>query len=388
MFSSVYVPSLLILSGALLLLGFGSCGKEEGVATAPLEVKVLEAVQKDVPITLEWVGQTFGAVDIEIRARTSGWLLGIHFQEGTIVKKGSLLYTIDPSELKQQVAEAQAKLSEAQVLLARAESDVKRYRPLAASGAVSQRDLEAAEAEYGARQGEVDATKASLQLSQIELSYATILAPITGLIGISQARVGDYVGKYPNPVILNTISRVDSIHVRFSITEKEYLDLTRRRAAGGRPVPAGQQQGLTMELADGSVYPYKGSLIFAQRQIDAATGTLQFEATFPNPNIRMRPGQFARIRGVVDERKAAIVIPTRSLIDLQGQFLVYVVGAENKAEMRKVKLGPKSGSFTVIEEGVKPGDKVIVEGIQRVRPDMPLNPSPFTVPADTTGGGR
>ena len=386
--SSVLVLTLLVLSGSLVFVGLVGCGKEEEVSVAPLEVKVVEAQQKDVPITMEWVGQTLGAVDIDLRARADGWLQGIHFQEGTIVKKGTLLYTIDPSELKQRVAEAQGRLSQAQVLLARAESDVKRYRPLAAAGAVSQRDLETAEAEYGARLGEVEAAKASLQLAQIDLGYATITAPITGLVGISQARVGDYVGKYPNPVILNTISSIDSIHVRFSITEQEYLEFTRRRMGGAGQSPATQRQALTMVLADGSVFPQKGSLLFGQRQVDAATGTLQLEASFYNPGAALRPGQFARVQGTVDERKDAIVIPTRSIIDLQGQFLVYVIGGGNKAEMRKVVPGPKSGQLTVITEGIKAGEKVVVEGTQRVRPDMIVNPTLVTPAADSTGGGR
>ena len=386
--SSVLVLTLLVLSGSLAFVGLVGCGKEEEVSVAPLEVKVVEAQQKDVPITMEWVGQTLGAVDIDLRARADGWLQGIHFQEGTIVKKGTLLYTIDPSELKQRVAEAQGRLSQAQVLLARAESDVKRYRPLAAAGAVSQRDLETAEAEYGARLGEVEAAKASLQLAQIDLGYATITAPITGLVGISQARVGDYVGKYPNPVILNTISSIDSIHVRFSITEQEYLEFTRRRMGGAGQSPATQRQALTMVLADGSVFPQKGSLLFGQRQVDAATGTLQLEASFYNPGAALRPGQFARVQGTVDERKDAIVIPTRSIIDLQGQFLVYVIGQGNKAEMRKVVPGPKSGQLTVITEGIKAGEKVVVEGTQRVRPDMIVNPTLVTPAADSTGGGR
>ena len=386
--SSVLVLCLLILSGSLLLVGLEGCGKEEEVSVAPLEVKVFEAQKKDVPITMEWVGQTLGAVDIDIRARADGWLEGIHFQEGTIVKKGSLLYTIDPSELKQRVAEAQGNLSQAQVRLSKAESDVRRYRPLAAAGAVSQRDLEQAEAEYGARQGEVEAAKATLQLTRIDLGYATINAPITGLIGISQASVGDYVGRYPNPVILNTISSIDSIHVRFSITEQEYLQFTRRRTQGGRQSPATQRGALTMVLADGSVFPQKGSLLFGQRQVDAATGTLLLEASFYNPGMGLRPGQFARIQATVDERKDATVIPSRAIIDLQGQFLVYVIGEGNKAEMRKVVPGPKSGQFTVITGGINAGDKVVVEGTQRVRPDMIVNPTLLTPAADTTGGGR
>lgn len=376
----------MLIFAAILALSAGGCGKQEQATTAaPTEVKVVAVAQKDVPITKEWVGQTLGAVDIEIRARVNGWLQGIHFREGTEVKKGTLLYTIDTSELEQAVAEAKGKLAEARTLLARAESDVNRYRPLAAAGAVSQRDLETALAEFGARKGEVEAAQASLRLAEINLGYATIRAPIDGLIGISAARVGDFVGRPPNPVILNTISRVDSIHVRFSITEQEYLELVRQAQTQGMPK---QKRELEMILADGTHYPYKGTVSFAQRQIDPATGTLQFEASFPNPQRVVRPGQFARISAVVDERKSAVVVPGRALTELQGQYLLYVVGEGNKVAMRRVVLGPKAGAFTVIEQGVNAGEKVIVEGLQRIRPDMVVAPTEISPDSTAGNGGR
>ena len=373
---------------SILSLGTAGCGKKEQTAAPPPLVKVVAATQKDVPVSREWVGQTLGAVDIEIRARVDGWLESIDFREGTEVKKGALLYTIDATELEQRVAEARAKLAEAKTLFARAESDVNRYRPLAAAGAVSQRDLESAEAEYGARQGEVDAAEAGLRLAEINLGYARITSPIDGLIGISAARVGDYVGRAPNPVILNTISRVDSIHVRFSITEKEYLELVRKLQATpeeGRPK---DRFPLQLVLADGSQYPYPGTVAYGQRQIDSATGTLQLEASFPNPERLLRPGQFARVVSLIDVRKGAVVVPARAVTELQGQYLVLVVGEGNKVEMRRIVAGPAAGPFKVVEKGVNAGEKVIVEGMQRVRPDMVVNAT--EVPADSVAraGGR
>jgi membrane fusion protein (multidrug efflux system) len=362
----------------------GGCKNREGTTTAaPVEVKVTAARQEDVPISREWVGQTLGAVDIEIRARVNGWLEGIHFREGTEVKQGALLYTIDPTELEQSVAEAQGRVAEARTLLARAESDVNRYRPLAAAGAVSQRDLEDALAFYGARKGELEAAQASLRLAEIDLGYATISAPIDGLIGISAARVGDFVGQPPNAVILNTISRLDSVHVRFSITEQEYMSLVRKRQA--EPDAPAPTYELEMIFADGSVYPLKGTISFAQRQIDAATGTLLVEASFPNPERVVRPGQFARVRTIAEERKGAVVVPSRAVTELQGQYLVYCVGEGNKVAMRRVVTGPRVGQFTVIEEGVAAGEKVVVEGIQRIRPDMVV--SPTEVSADSVAAG-
>jgi len=370
---------------AATLLSSGCTTKKEAAPAAPPQVTVVAAAQQDVPIGREWVGQTLGAVDIEIRARVAGWLQGVHFKEGSEVKKGALLYTIDTSELEQGVAEAQGKLAQAKTLLARAESDVNRYKPLAAAGAVSQRDLETALAEFGARKGEVDAAQASLRLANINLGYATITAPIDGLIGISAAREGDFVGRPPNPVILNTISRVDSIHVRFSITEQQYLELVRRIRAEGATKGIRPQRDLDLVLADGSQYPYKGQITLTQREVDPATGTLQFEASFPNPGRLLRPGQFAKVRAIVDERKNAVVVPTRALTDLQGQSLVYTVGADNKVAMHAVTLGPQAGGVTVIEKGINAGDRVIVDGLQRVRPDMvvaPTAPAPDSAASD------
>lgn len=367
-----FTLSLLII---LITFFFIACG-EEAIEMKPLEVKVTKVVAKDVPITREWVGQTLGAVDIEIRARVDGWLQGIYFTEGSEVRKGTLLYKIDATELEQAVAEAQGNVASIKTLLAQAEDDVKRYTPLAEVGAVSKRDLEIAISTYEARKGELDAALAGLNITQTNLGYATITAPISGLIGISAARVGDFVGRPPNPVILNTISQIDSIHVRFSISEQEYLYLVTKfretdnsRSRNKRP--------LEMVLADGSIYPEKGFVVFAQRQIDPTTGTLQFEASFPNKQKILRPGQFAKIRTVVEERKGALVIPTRAMIELQGQFTVFVVDANNKVQLRVVKTSTTFGQFTVVDTGLQDGDRVIVEGMMKVKPDMVVAPVEF-----------
>lgn len=372
----------LIMSAFMLvsatLICFSGCGKKEEAPLVSREVKVVTAKKMDVPIEREWVGQTMGAVDVEIRARIDGWLTGIHFQDGTEVKKGALLYSIDPTELDQAVAESKGRLASAQTLLVRAEADVNRYTPLAASGAVSKRDLERATAEFGSRKGEVDAAQASLRLAEVNRGYASIFAPFDGLIGISRARVGDYVGKPPNPVVLNAISRVDSIHVQFSITEQQYLEFVRRTAGQKTARPKIE---LTLALADGSVYPLKGFAVYTERQVDAATGTLRIEASFPNPRKILRPGQFARVRAVVDTRKDAIVIPVKALIELQGQYQAYVVGQDNKTQFRSVVVGSKSGNLAVIDKGINEGENVIFEGIQMVRPDMTV--APAIVPIDS-----
>lgn len=369
---------LLLLSLLLIFLVF-ACGEEEQQTGPPPEVQITKALKMNVPVTGEWVGQTLGAVDIEIRARVEGWLTGIYFKEGSEVRQGALLYTIDATELQEAVAEAEGKVAAVRTLLIQAEDDVKRYTPLAKAGAVSQRDLEIAVSKYEAQQGELDAALAALNIAKTNLSYATIYAPITGLIGISVARVGDFVGRPPNVLILNTISRVDSVHVRFSISEQEYLDLIRRieQNEGRTKVKAKEIQ---MVLADETVYPYLGVISFAQRQIDPATGTLQFEASFPNPKRILRPGQFAKIRIVIDERKDATVVPSRSIFEIQGQKSVYVVDENKKVVMRVVTTGPEYNNYIVIESGVNPGENVIYEGLLKVRPDMVVSPIEAKIP--------
>ena len=369
---------LLLLSLLLIFLVF-ACGEEEQQTGPPPEVQITKALKMNVPVTGEWVGQTFGAVDIEIRARVEGWLTGIYFKEGSEVRQGALLYTIDATELQEAVAEAEGKVAAVRTLLIQAEDDVKRYTPLAKAGAVSQRDLEIAVSKYEAQQGELDAALAALNIAKTNLSYATIYAPITGLIGISVARVGDFVGRPPNVLILNTISRVDSVHVRFSISEQEYLDLIRRieQNEGKTKVKAKEIQ---MVLADETVYPYLGVISFAQRQIDPATGTLQFEASFPNPKRILRPGQFAKIRIVIDERKDATVVPSRSIFEIQGQKSVYIVDENKKVVMRVVTTGPEYNNYIVIESGVNPGENVIYEGLLKVRPDMVVSPIEAKIP--------
>ena len=363
---------------AVLTFYISACGKEEKQVGAPPEVQVTKAVKMNVPITGEWVGQTLGAVDIEIRARVEGWLQSMHFREGSEVKKGTLLYTIDPSELREAVAGAEGKVAAARTLLMQAEEDVKRYTPLAEVGAVSKRDLEIAISRYEAQKGELDAALAQLNVAKTNLGYATVTAPITGLIGISAARVGDFVGRPPNAVILNTISRVDSIHVRFSISESEYLNLVRQIEKEGKTKIKAKE--IQMILADGSSYPYLGVISFAQRQIDAATGTLQFEASFPNEEKMLRPGQFAKVRIVIDERKDATVVPSRAIFEIQGQKNVYVIDENNKVVMRVVTTGPEYNNNVVIETGVNPGETVIYEGLLKVRPDITVTPIEAKLP--------
>jgi membrane fusion protein (multidrug efflux system) len=352
------------------------CGKKEVVQQSPPEVKFITSIQKDVPIKQEWVGQTLGAEDIEVRSRVDGFITGIHFAEGTTVNQGALLYTIDANELLQKVANARGTLTAAQTMLVQAESDVKRYTPLAEQGAVSQRTLEIAIATYEARKGDVESAIASLNLAKINLGYASITAPISGVIGITNFKVGDYVSKLTTGP-LNTISNVDPIHVRFSISEQEYLTLVKKFMSESKlpkkEVSDKEEKAvLELILADNSIYEHTGKINVLQRQIDPSTGTLMLESSFPNPQKILRPGQYAKVRTVVETLKGAVVIPLKCMFEVQGTMQAYVINAENKTELRTLKVGSKLGQLAIIESGIKPNEKVISEGILKIKPGIPV----------------
>ncbi len=374
------VLALLGLGGAFVLVACGEDGSDQAAASPP-QVFVTEVTVQDVPIVQEWVGETRGQADIEIRARVQGFLEGIHFLEGGPVKKGQLLYTIDKSELLQEVATAEASLAAAKTGLAYAQTDERRYRPLAEMNAVSQRDLDSAIARREAAESEVEAAEAVLRLTQINLSYSEIRAPMDGVIGLTKAKVGDYVGQSPNPVVLNTVSDVDPIHVRFPLGEREYLDLARRYPSEDRrkSVP------LELILADGTVHPEPGYALFVERNIDASTGTLTVEAQFPNPNSVLRPGQYGRIRAIIDQIKGARLIPQRAVQELQGQHQVWVVGDDGAVELRNVVMSRRVDQMWIVREGLEPGERVVVEGIQRLRSGVMVDAKPWEAPPAPEG---
>jgi membrane fusion protein (multidrug efflux system) len=336
-----------------------------------------------VPIPVDFVGQTYGNKDIPIRARVDGFLTGMYFPEGTLVKKGQLLYTIDPEPLKAIEAQKLSGLAEAQTRLVKAESDLSRIRPLAAINAVSQRDLDAAVAEFEAAKARVQAEEAQVQYARINLSYTRISSPINGIIGMTQAKPGEYVGKAPNPVVLNEVSSIDTILVNFSISESEFLNLQRVRKARQADTANAREDGnarISLILADGSIYNHPGKFNFADRQVDPATGTILFQAAFPNPELLLRPGQFARIQVILDEIENGLLIPQRCVRELQGTYSVYVIGAGGEIENRMVKLGPKVGGMWMVENGLSAGETVVFEGLNLVRPGAKVQPEKVEVP--------
>jgi membrane fusion protein (multidrug efflux system) len=355
-----------------------SCkSKEQAEVKAP-EVPVTPVLIKDVPITQEYVGQTLGATDIQINARVQGFLTGIHFKEGSKVRKGQLLYTIDPLPYQAKVEQAKGQLATAEANLVQAKSDLDRIIPLAKINAVSQRDLVAAQGKYDAAVGGKAAADAFLKNAQIELGYAWITSPIDGIIGISQFEMGDLVGTI-NSRYLNTVSDTRSVRVRFSVSENEYLDFRKRLGPEERKK---MDWTVDMILSDGTVHPEKGIINIANREIDQATGTLTMEALFPNPDELVRPGQFAKVRFVTETRKGAILVPQRAVTELQGIYQVYVVGAENKITVKMVQAGQRYGKYWIINSGLEPTDKVALVGNAAIRSNSVI--TPVAVKADST----
>lgn len=349
-----------------------ACGKPEPPAMPPMEVAVVEVQPRDIPIHLDMIGHTLGSVDIPIRARVDGVLDEIHFLEGRDVAKGQLLYVIDPTPFKTQVVGAEGRLAEAQTRLAKAASDLERIRPLAEMDAVSKQDLDAAVAQFEAAQGSLQAAKAQVEQAEIQLGYTRIKAPVDGLIGITQAKVGEYVGRSPNPVVLNVVSQIDPIRVRFSINEREYLRF--RREFAGRMRAAENERmtdkALQLILSDGSVHVHEGHVVSFDAAIEPTTGTLTLEADFPNPERIVLPGQFARVRGVLQKREAVLAVPQRAVMETQGIFQLAVVGTDGTVDIRQVQMGPRVDGEWIVESGLEPGERVALEGLQRMRPGV------------------
>ena len=351
-----------------------SSEKKEQAPPPPPEVSFVETKAQDVPLFLEFVGQTAGLKDIAIRARVEGFLEGIHFREGSTVEKGQLLYTLESQPFEEKVAARMSGVAEVKTMLAKTKGDLDRIRPLAKSNAVSKSDLDAAVAAYEATLSSLEAAKAILRAAEIELSYTKIKSPLDGIIGRTQAKVGDFVGKDPNPVILNTVSQVDTILVSFFITETQYLAIARSLAEALSKEHDKLEADFELILIDGSVFEHKGRPDFVDREVDSATGAILVQASFPNPEQILRPGQFAKVRIKARVAKDAILIPQRCVMEIQGLHNVFVVNAENTIETRDIKVGPKVGSFWLITEGLKPGEKVVFEGLQKVKDGTAVKP--------------
>ena len=366
------VPKALYIGCCCFL--FLSC-KDDTADKAPAQadVNVVEVGKEDVKIYTEYVGQTYGQSDVNIQPRTEGWITGMFFKEGQRVEKGALLYTIDDLPAKAKIDAAEGDLGRAKTILVNKKADLDRIKPLAEMNALSQRDLDAATAAYGAAVNDVKIAEARLTNANLELSYTRVTAPITGTIGISKVLVGDYVGSLALGNGINTISSLGAVRVRFPISENDYLRFAKR--AGSRE-NAKKFFDLPIELilGDGSLYPETGKMDLTNRQIDPATGSLLVQAVFDNKQGLLRPGQYVRVRFLTDEYPGAVLIPQQAVNQLQNIYQVFVLGDSNRLKPMTVQVGTRVGSNWVIAAGLQPGQRVAVIGSAAINPKLPVNP--------------
>ncbi len=358
------------LTTVALLIAILACSKPQPTPPPPPDVVVSTVVQKDVPIYVELVGATLGSEDVEIRPRVAGYLVSINFTEGSFVHRGDLLYRIDPQPFEAALAEARANLATAQANLAKANNDVNRFTPLVKERAVSRQELDNALSAQEAARSQVAAYEAKVAQAKLDLGYTTITSPTDGVIGTTKVKVGSLVGRGES-TLLNTVSKIDPILFRCAIAEAEYLKIARRGIDRARGFE--KQYPVELILADGTTHSYKGKLDAVERAVDPTTGTLTGQFIFPNPERILRPSQYGRARFVVDIKNNAVLVPQRAVQEIQGLNTVMIVKSDATVEQRMVKGGDRVGDQWIIESGVKPGERVIVEGIQKVQPSMKVN---------------
>ena len=357
----------LFIAAALSIFLVAGCMPKPPPLGPPV-VQVIDVVQKDVPVYAYWVGTLDGSVNAEIRAMVSGYLLRQDYEDGRFVKKGDLLFELDPRPF-------QATLDQASAQLGKTEQDVKRLTPLVAQNAVSQQELDdAIQANLGA--------KAQADAAQINLEFTKIASPIDGVAAIAVPGIGDLIS--PSSGALTTVSQMDPIKVIFIVGEQDYLAYIKKYLDGEKRDPSkAREMELDLILANGMTYSQKGTTTAADRQLDPRTGSLRLTGEFPNPDSLLRPGQFARIRAKVDVKQGALLIPQRAVMELQGMYQVAVVGADNKVTIRAVEVGEQDGSMWIIEKGLKLGDKVVAEGVQKVKDGLEVTVQPFKAVAET-----
>jgi len=353
------------------------------------DVEVVQVEQKDVPIYGEWIGTLDGFTNADVRAQVTGYLLRQGYQEGAFVRKGQLLFEIDPrpfqaalDQAEGQLAQAKAVLANAQAVQGRTELDVNRYIPLAKEQAASQQDLDnavqnnmAAKATVATAQAQIKTAEAAVETAKINLDFTRLVAPIDGIAGQAQLQVGALVNPSSGPV--TAVSTVDPIKVYFTVSESEYLDWNRRFPTENTREAARKSLRLELTLADGTTYTHEGTVYFADRQVNQSTGAIRIAGLFANPGNILRPGGYGRVRTAKRVQKDALLVPQRAVSELQGGYQVAVVDGENKVSIRTVKVGDRVGSQWIVAEGLKQGERVVVEGVQKVRPGTQVNPKLF-----------
>jgi membrane fusion protein (multidrug efflux system) len=396
-----------------------SCSNHTSTAEPPQPptVEVTAVIQKDVPIYREWIGTLDGFVNADIKAEVSGYLTQQAYKEGTFVKKGQILFQIDPrpfqaalDQARGQLAQSEGQMDQARAQLAQAEAqvsvaeanqhriqlDVDRYTPLAEAQAITQQDLdnatqnnmaakaqvqasraqvETSRAQITATTAAVEAAKAAVETARINLGFSRLTSPIDGIPGIAQLQVGALVSPASGPI--TTVSTVDPIKVYFTVSEQEYLDYTRRFPTAEKRQAAAQLLELELILADGTTYPHKGKFYFADRQVDVRTGAIRLAGLFPNPGNSLRPGQFGKVRTATRTRNGALLVPQQAVMDLQGTRQVAVVDSADRVSIRTVTLGETTGTLWIVDKGINPGERIVVEGVQKVRQGMVVAPKPF-----------
>src|SRR6266849_4687811 len=362
-------------------------------AGAPPDVEVVRVEQKDVPIFGEWIGTLDGFTNADVRAQVTGYLLRKGYQEGAFVNKGQLLFEIDPRPFKAaldqaegQLAQAKAVLANAQAVQGRTELDVNRYTPLAKVQAASQQDLDnaiqnnlAAKATVSTAEAQIKTAQAAVETAKINLNFTRLVAPIDGIAGQAQLQVGALVNPNSGPV--TSVSTVDPIKVYFTVSEADYLDWRRRFPTESSRLAADKNLRLELILADGSTYPHAGAFYFADRQVNQSTGAIRIAGLFPNPGNILRPGGYGKVRAVIRTQQGALLVPQRAVSELQGGYQVAVVDDQNKVNIRTIQVADRVGNQWVVAEGLKAGERVVAEDIQKVRPGMQVQPKPFAVEA-------
>jgi membrane fusion protein (multidrug efflux system) len=419
---SIGATICLILVVLFVLLGRSKSKSTAQAAAPPPEVEVVAVERKDVPIYNEWIGTLDGMVNAEIKAQVTGYLLSKNYTEGSFVKKGQLLFELDPKPLQAaldqargnlaqsegQVSQANSQLLQQRAQLATVEAnqgktqlDENRYRSLAKDGVIPQQDydnavqanlaakaqvkaaeagVETAKSAIVAARSVVEASRAAVKTAQLNLGFTRIISPIDGIAGIAQAQIGNLINpNNPNAEPLTTVSAVDPIKVYFTLSEQEYLSFVKRNPTQSERDTANNKLHLELILADGTPYPHEGKFFVADREVDQKTGAIRLGGVFPNPGNILRPGQYGKVRAVTSIKTGALLLPQRAVTEVQGRYQVAVVDSDNKADIRPVKVGERIGSMLIIEDGLKPGEIVVVEGAQKVRPGLVVSSKPFVM---------
>jgi len=364
---------IILLSLSLITFAAG-CGKTNAASPAPpATVEVAAVIQQDTPIYSEWVATLDGYVNAQIQPHVTGYIIKQNYREGSVVKKGDVLFEIDPRPFKAALNQAKAQLAQSEAQLGKAKLDVERDTPLAQARAIAQSQLDTEVQARLATQAQVDAAKANIEQAELNLEWTNVTSLVTGIAGVAQVQIGNLVG--PNS-ILTSVSQVDPIKVYFTVSEQEFTDFHRRFPTEAIVEEQRKRIPLQLILADGNVYEQPGRISFADREVNPATGTIRIAALFPNPNNLLRPGGYGRIRLSVRSHEHALLVPQRAVVELQGSYQVAVVGDDNKVSIRPITVGERVGKLWIVNEGLKAGERVVTEGFLKVRDGATVKPVP------------